>query len=102
MSEFACNDCSIDTVEINERYMVTDDLWITATLNDKVRYLCVGCLETRLSKVVGKPLKLNMFCFNMAPINHIVPDLGLVNYEQLRKLGYPFKKSERLKERLRS
>lgn len=72
---FICSDCSVDTSDINEYYMVLNSVWAkVATKHD--RMLCIGCLEDRLKR------KLTPKDFSSAPINI----LGV--------------KSERLKQRL--
>lgn len=46
---FNCWDCNVNTLEIDEYYMVDDELWATATedcFSDVM--LCIGCLEARL------------------------------------------------------
>jgi hypothetical protein len=40
-----CDDCGIDCAEIDENYMVFDELWPR-----DVATLCVGCLELRLGR----------------------------------------------------
>lgn len=40
-----CDDCGTDCAEINENYMVRDELW-----PPNVATLCVGCLEHRLGR----------------------------------------------------
>lgn len=61
-----CIDCSVDTVILNEFYMVCDDLWISAVQDQQdreQRVLCVGCLEVRIGR------KLRASDFTDAPIN---------------------------------
>jgi hypothetical protein len=55
MNEFNCWDCTVNTQDIGEYYMVTDDLWELATIyaaNDNQCHtdvmLCIGCLENRI------------------------------------------------------
>jgi hypothetical protein len=46
---FLCLDCEVDTFEIDELYVVTDELW--ARVNPgKGGMLCIGCLEKRLGR----------------------------------------------------
>lgn len=46
---FACWDCNVNTMEIDEYYMVNDDLWEVATEDFGGHgMLCIGCLEARL------------------------------------------------------
>jgi hypothetical protein len=56
-----CGDCGVRTEEISEYFMVTDDLW-ESYAND-TRYLCVGCLETRIGRT------LNRWDFTDCPLN---------------------------------
>lgn len=50
---FNCWDCTVNTYDIGEYYMVTDELWELATIyadnecpSDVM--LCIGCLENRI------------------------------------------------------
>jgi len=45
---FRCADCNVDTLEIQEFYMVHHDLWKSAMAGR--RLLCIGCLETRIGR----------------------------------------------------
>jgi hypothetical protein len=52
---FNCWDCTVNTLDINEYYMVDDELWKTGTIyaaNDNYCgtdvMLCIGCLENRI------------------------------------------------------
>ena len=49
VSTLICMDCQVDTGEINEYYMVHDEVWLFANPNDS-GILCVGCLEMRLGR----------------------------------------------------
>jgi hypothetical protein len=69
-------DCKVDTFEINEYYTVHDEVWLTAHPDD-YGLLCIGCLETRLGRV------LTPTDFPRYPINSGV-----------------FRQSERLKDRI--
>lgn len=59
---FECAACSINTLHIDEYYMVTDEIWLTAW-PDKRGMLCIGCLEDRLGR------QLTSDDFTDAPIN---------------------------------
>lgn len=49
--DFKCEDCSADTIEIHEYYMVHDAVWnAVVPAAQKHIFLCVGCLETRLGR----------------------------------------------------
>src|SRR5262245_35388359 len=44
-----CMDCKRSTSTLNEWYMVHDHIWDSVTQwEDGHRFLCIGCLETRL------------------------------------------------------
>ena len=73
---FECAACGVNTLHINEYYMVTDEVW-EAAWPGKRGMLCIGCLENRLGR------ELTAKDFTDAPINR----------------GY-FKYSERLAARL--
>jgi hypothetical protein len=73
---FACVDCKGCTYDNDEYYMVHDDLWQTAGMDQGM--LCIGCLETRLGR------RLDSRDFTHYPIN----------------TSPAFKRSERLKSRL--
>lgn len=62
MTGFICMDCKIQTDEINEYYMINEDLWylINPDINGM---LCIGCVEQRLDR------KLTSIDFTDAPIN---------------------------------
>jgi hypothetical protein len=63
MNGFICKDCKIDTLEINEYYMVTGPVW-EAACPEYRGMLCIGCLENRLGR------ELTASDFTDAPINH--------------------------------
>lgn len=70
MNEFNCWDCTVDTMDIGEYYVVTDALWELATIyaaNDNHCatdvMLCIGCLENRIGG------KLTAADFPPLPIN---------------------------------
>jgi hypothetical protein len=46
--EFNCVDCQINTLEIQEYYMIDKSIWNMAGL--KKGMLCIGCLEHRLKR----------------------------------------------------
>jgi hypothetical protein len=58
---FVCTDCSFDTLEGGEYYMVHDDLWEAHGCGDGM--LCIGCLEDRM----GTTLQSDDFA--LVPIN---------------------------------
>ncbi len=60
-NETACVDCGIDTIEIDEYYMVWNDIWPLEGRG----MLCIGCLENRLGR------ELTREDFTDAPINEI-------------------------------
>ena len=46
-----CMDCEKHVSEFNEYYMVKSDIWYSVVINDEeYRYLCIGCLESRLGR----------------------------------------------------
>lgn len=46
--DFDCADCGINTIEINEFYMVENELWDSHGAGEGM--LCVGCFEERLGR----------------------------------------------------
>lgn len=64
-----CHDCGVDTCSaaLGEYYMVTDDVWAASGLAEDGGYLCIGCLETRLERL------LTPDDFTDAPVNWL-PD----------------------------
>ena len=46
---FECAACGVNTLHINEYYMVTDEVWEAAWPQDR-GMLCIGCLENRLGR----------------------------------------------------
>ena len=46
---FDCMDCNVDTLEIDEYYMVHNHVWTLATGNSK-GMLCFDCLSARLGR----------------------------------------------------
>lgn len=71
-------DCGVDTAEIAEYYTVHDKVWLSAHPDD-YGLLCIGCLETRLGRL------LTSEDFPRYPIN-----------------TGAFRQSERLKDRINS
>jgi hypothetical protein len=51
--ELNCLDCGVDTVAINEFYMVNDDIWRVAN-SGLEGMLCIPCLERRLGRTLGQ------------------------------------------------
>lgn len=47
---FLCRDCGICTHEINEYYMVLNEVWLESGLKKYDGMLCIGCLEARLGR----------------------------------------------------
>jgi len=46
-----CSLCRLDTLEIDEWYIVNDEVWLAAVGADSfICYLCIGCLELRLGR----------------------------------------------------
>ena len=62
-NRFLCLDCSADTCETDEYYMIHDHVW-TAVAGKDDGMLCIGCLETRLGRT------LIPADFKDAPVNH--------------------------------
>jgi hypothetical protein len=62
--QFLCLDCQCDTLEIDEYYMVQNAIWNDVMPDDDDSgMLCIGCLETRLGRI------LTQADFTNAPIN---------------------------------
>jgi hypothetical protein len=61
---FVCVDCSINTMHIDEYYMVTDEIWDDTGLTSNGGMLCIGCLEARLGR------KLTARDFSDVPLNY--------------------------------
>lgn len=74
-----CLDCEVDLVEIEEKFMVRDEVWAAAQLRPESGWICIECLEARL----GRRLTRDDF----------KQDVGMTTLEH-----YP--RSERLKDRL--
>jgi hypothetical protein len=47
LTDFECFGCGVNTLEIDERYMVHNDLWRTYGVEGM---LCIGCLEARIGR----------------------------------------------------
>lgn len=45
-----CVDCKVNTMDMNEYYMVNDSLWKRAGMKQHDGFLCIGCLETRVGR----------------------------------------------------
>ncbi len=61
-----CNDCEISVRQIGEWYIVFDSVWKEAINNNhNIRFLCIGCLETRLNR------KLKCSDFARVPLNSL-------------------------------
>lgn len=52
-TKWKCLDCGVDTGKIGEHYFVHTALWLQAT-NSIKGMLCVGCLETRLGRLLTR------------------------------------------------
>lgn len=65
--ETLCLDCRVDVNEIDEWYMVHDEVWRSAGLDPSIdvvgEFLCISCLETRLGR------ELTTLDFTDAPVN---------------------------------
>ncbi|PZR92286.1 MAG: hypothetical protein DI537_13960 [Stutzerimonas stutzeri] len=63
---FACVDCTVNTSDTNEYYMVTDEVWTGVGMEPEGGMLCIGCLEKRLKRTLtpadftGCPLNLDL------------------------------------------
>jgi len=80
LKEFICLDCNVSTHEINEYYILKNQLWANVHPDNK-GMLCIGCVEDRLGR------KLNKDDFLECPLN---------------SEHNMFKKSDRLLDRLNS
>jgi hypothetical protein len=68
-AQLPCHDCGVPTAEIGEYFMVTSDIW--QSYCSDARYLCIGCVETRLGRT------LNRWDFIIAPINDYESRVGM-------------------------
>lgn len=77
---FNCWDCTVNTLEIDEYYMVDDELWRSATdeLDTPMDImLCIGCLESRLGgKLVASdfpelPINRGFFPYSTRLLNRL-------------------------------
>lgn len=75
---FACVECKANTADLDEYYMVTDEIWAEVGMTPNGGMLCIGCLEDRLQR------RLTRSDFPNYPVNS----------------GPYFKRSERLRDRL--
>lgn len=62
---FICRDCGDNTHEIDEYYMVNDEVWEASGMGPHDGMLCIGCLEKRIGR------RLNRTDFTDAPVNSI-------------------------------
>lgn len=53
-SDFDCNDCTDNVDDTGEYYMVLNSVWKEAIKNTKVKMLCIGCIESRLGRLLVK------------------------------------------------
>ena len=64
LEDFICIECNINTLEINEYYMIQDYLW--QQINPQTKgMLCIGCVEEKLGRT------LTAADFSPYPINQI-------------------------------
>jgi hypothetical protein len=59
---FVCLDCKVNTLHIDEYYMLTDEVW-EAACPKRSGMLCIGCAEDRLGR------RLTADDFTDAPLN---------------------------------
>lgn len=64
MNAYPCKDCGVDTKEVNERYMVKATTWGPVVYRNPARFLCIGCLETRIER------KLHRWDFTNCRLNY--------------------------------
>lgn len=63
---FKCSDCGECTQCLDEYYMVEDEVWSLATdPKEKPKLLCIGCLESRLGRLLTKD------DFSAVPLNEM-------------------------------
>jgi len=60
---FDCAACGVNTLHINEFYMIHDEIWNEAWPDERAM-LCIGCVEVQ----IGRALTANDF--TDAPVNH--------------------------------
>lgn len=70
LSEFNCAECGVNTLEIHEYYMLKDDIWELANVEEGM--LCISCFESKTDMVLDKT------CFGDGPINIIFPHSELL------------------------
>lgn len=75
---FNCHDCGINTVAINEYYMVNKPLWISSGMDTGM--LCIGCLEERIGR------QLVPDDFTDYPVNR--PETSVHSSRLANRLGY--------------
>lgn len=49
VTDWRCLDCGADMREVDEYYLVHDELWLSV-VPEKAGHLCIGCLENRLGR----------------------------------------------------
>ena len=69
---FLCIDCSCDTLDGQEYYMLTDATWAKTGLGPSGGMLCIGCCEKRIKR------RLIAADFPNYPINFIFPSSALL------------------------
>ena len=47
---FLCLDCSVNTSESGEYYVVQSELWLSVVPSVTAGMLCIGCLEARIGR----------------------------------------------------
>jgi hypothetical protein len=62
---FICVDCSVNTSDLGEYYMVQNLVWQQVGMTPDGGMLCIGCLESRLGRCLGPD------DFVDAPINYV-------------------------------
>lgn len=84
---FECSDCSVNTEEIDETFMLTDDLWARVVATEPpvrpnaggVVVLCVGCIEHRIGRELQPP------DFKTVPLSD--PTLNAMSPRLLTRIG---------------
>lgn len=82
-TEFECLDCNVNTLFIDEYYMVQFPLWAEANPAE-AGMLCIGCLEKR----IGRTLTVNDF--TEAPINYFCKFAGGTSERLMNRLTDKF------------
>jgi hypothetical protein len=81
----ACRDCGVDTFEINEYYMLLNEIWQECIPEEKSALLCIKCVEKRLGR------KLTSADFSVCPLNTHPADVTFPNLKSnqlLLRLGH--------------